>query len=54
VVEQKNLHLATVIGINDTGAGIDEVLRGKARAGGNAAIYPQNKRISLDPESMPI
>lgn len=30
VVEQENLDFAAVVGIDDTGASVDEVLRGKA------------------------
>jgi hypothetical protein len=47
VVEQKNLHFTTVVGINDTSTGIDEVLRGKARAGGNTAIYSETNIHAL-------
>ena len=37
-VEQQHLHLATVIGIDDAGAGIDEVFRGETAAGGDTAV----------------
>ena len=39
VVEQENLHLTTVIGVNDSSASVDEVLRGEAAAGRDAAVY---------------
>lgn len=38
VVEEKNLYLASVVGVNDTGARVDEVLGGEAGSGSNAAV----------------
>jgi hypothetical protein len=38
VVEEQNLHLASVVGVNDTGASVNEVLRRQPRARGDAAV----------------
>lgn len=39
VVEEENLDGSAVVCVNDTGAGVDEVLGGEARAGSDSAIY---------------
>jgi hypothetical protein len=38
VVEQQDLDLAAVVGVDDTGARVNEVLGGQTGARGNAAI----------------
>lgn len=38
VVEEENLDGPAVVCVNDTGAGVDEVLGGEARAGSDSAI----------------
>ena len=38
MVKQENLDLAAVVGVNDTSAGVDKVLRSEARSGSNAAV----------------
>jgi hypothetical protein len=42
MVEEKYLYLATVVGINDTCAGVDEVLRSETRSGRNTAVLEHN------------
>jgi len=42
MVEEKYLYLATVVGINDTCAGVDEVLRSEAGSGRNTAVLEHN------------
>lgn len=39
MVEQQNLDLATVVGVDDAGARVDEVLRSETRARGDAAVF---------------
>lgn len=39
VVEEENLDGSAVVCVDDTGAGIDEVLGGEARARSNSAVY---------------
>jgi len=38
VVEQKHLHLTTVVSIDDTGTGVNEVLRSETATRSHAAI----------------
>jgi hypothetical protein len=39
VVEEENLDGSAVVCVDDTSAGVDEVLGGEAGAGGNSAVY---------------
>ena len=39
VIEEKNLYLATVVGIDNTSPGIDEILGRKAGSRSNSAIF---------------
>ena len=39
MVEQQDLDLAAVVGIDDTGAGVDEVLGCETGAGRDAAVW---------------
>ena len=44
MVEEQDLDLAAVIGVDDTRTGVDKVLGGKARSGRNPAVYPNEER----------
>lgn len=44
VVEQENLDLAAVVGVDDARAGVDVVLAGEAGAGGDAAVCGKRER----------
>lgn len=43
VVKQQNLHFTTVIGVDNTSTGINEVLRGETATRSNTAIYAEKK-----------
>lgn len=52
VVEEQHLDGAPVVGVNDAGARVDEVVDGEAGAGGDAAVCilgrKENGHVSLD------
>ena len=39
MVEEKDLDLAAVISVDDAGTGVDKMLRGETRSGGDSAVY---------------
>lgn len=39
MVEEKDLDLAAVISVDDAGTGVDKMLGGEARSGGDSAVY---------------
>ena len=51
MVEQQHLDVAAVVGIDDAGARVDEVLGGEARPGRNTAIWTELARSLLRRES---
>lgn len=46
MVEQQYLHLTTVVGIDNTGASVDKVLRGQTTSGSDTAIWRTNTNQS--------
>lgn len=51
MIEQEDLHLTTVIGIDNTGTGIDEMFRSEATARGNTAIYIKDDPLATAKQS---
>lgn len=48
MVEEQDLDLSAVISVDDARAGVDEVLGGEARSGGNSAVYPKERCQSAE------